>query len=95
MTSGFVCSPRQYPSATPKRRPAALPGVTLVAPTEANEVFVHLPLPCKRPCERPVQPSTPGTRRGFPPETRVRLVTHYATATEEVDAFLALAAQSA
>ena len=75
---------------------AALPGVTLVAPTEANEVFVHLPLPLQEALRAAGATFYPWHAPGLSPsETRVRLVTHYATATEEVDAFLALAAQSA
>lgn len=75
---------------------AGLPGVTLVAPTEANEVFVHLPLPLQEALRAAGATFYPWHAPGLSPsETRVRLVTHYATATEEVDAFLALAAQSA
>ena len=75
---------------------AALPGVTLEAPTQANEVFVHLPVPLQEALRGAGATFYPWHAPGLnPSQTRVRLVTHYATATEEVDAFLALAAQSA
>jgi threonine aldolase len=75
---------------------AALPGVTLEAPTDANEVFVHLPLPLQAALREAGATFYPWHAPGLPlSETRVRLVTHYATAPEDVEAFLALAQQSA
>ena len=74
---------------------AALPGVTLEAPTEANEVFVHLPLPLQKTLREACATFYPWHAPGLAPsETRVRLVTHHATAPEDVKAFLALAQQS-
>ena len=75
---------------------AALPGVTLEAPTDANEVFVHLPLPLQAALREAGATFYPWHAPGLPlSETRVRLVTHHATAPEDVEAFLALAQQSA
>ena len=74
---------------------AALPGVTLEAPTEANEVFVHLPAPLQEALRGAGATFYPWHAPGLAPsETRVRLVTHHATAPGDVEAFLALAQQS-
>ena len=71
---------------------AALPGVSLEAPTEANEVFVHLPLPLQEALRAGGASFYPWHAPGLPPtETRVRLVTHHATAAADVEALLALA----
>ena len=74
---------------------AALPGVTLEAPTEANEVFVHLPLPLQTALRAAGATFYPWHAPGLAPsETRVRLVTHHATAPADVEAFLAFAQKS-
>jgi threonine aldolase len=74
---------------------ATLPGVSLEAPTEANEVFVHLPLPIQKALRQAGATFYPWHAPGLAPsETRVRLVTHHATAPEEVEAFLAFAQKS-
>ena len=73
----------------------ALPGVTLEAPTEANEVFVHLPVPLQEALRAAGATFYPWHAPGLnPSETRVRLVTHHATSPEDVEAFLALARKS-
>ena len=79
-------------------RLAALPGVRLVWPTQANEVFLAAP------AERVAAWSDAGaafyvwTTRSAPPETAarpgetlLRLVTSFETSQAEIDAFLALA----
>lgn len=74
---------------------AALPGVTLEAPTQANEVFVHLPVPLQEALRGAGATFYPWHAPGLnPSETRVRLVTHHATSPEEVEAFLAIAQKS-
>ncbi|MFZ8932037.1 MAG: threonine aldolase family protein, partial [Pseudomonadales bacterium] len=74
---------------------AALPGVILEAPTEANEVFVHLPLPLQTALRAAGATFYPWHAPGLAPsETRVRLVTHHATAPADVEAFLAFAQKS-
>ena len=74
---------------------AALPGVTLEAPTEANEVFVHLPAPLQEALRGAGATFYPWHAPGLSPsETRVRLVTHHATSPEDVEAFLAIAQKS-
>ena len=73
----------------------ALPGVTLEAPTEANEVFVHLPVPLQEALRGAGATFYPWHAPGLnPSETRVRLVTHHATAPGDVEAFIALAQKS-
>ena len=73
----------------------ALPGVTLEAPTQANEVFVHLPVPLQEALRGAGATFYPWHAPGLnPSETRVRLVTHHATSPEDVEAFLALARKS-
>ena len=73
----------------------ALPGVTLEAPTQANEVFVHLPVPLQEALRGAGATFYPWHAPGLnPSETRVRLVTHPATSPEDVEAFLALARKS-
>ena len=75
---------------------SALPSVTLEAPTEANEVVVHLPRPLQKALQEAGATFYPWHAPGLPPsETRVRLVTHHATAPEEVERFLAVAQKSA
>ena len=73
----------------------ALPGVTLEAPTQANEVFVHLPVPLQEALRGAGATFYPWHAPGLnPSETRVRLVTHHATSPEDVEAFVALARKS-
>lgn len=71
---------------------SVLPGVHLDAPTEANAVFVHLPVAMQHALQEAGATFYPWHAPGLAPsETRVRLVTHHATPPEEVEQFLAVA----
>lgn len=79
---------------------AALPGVRLAWPTEANEVFVILPAATDERLRaagavyyRWSDKSLPPGERVGPGEVLIRLVASFATRPEEVDAFLAAAAR--
>jgi threonine aldolase len=63
---------------------AALPGVRLVAPVEANLVFINLPVPA---INRLAATGLPFARRG---QDVIRFVTHFDSTEQEADEVIAL-----